>query len=62
MTATNLLADEQVRQSSVSRHPLGRLGQPDDVAYGALLLGSDQSPFITDCALAAALIAITIKD
>ncbi len=47
MTAPNLLADEQARQSSISRHPLGRLGQPEDVAYGALFLASDESSFMT---------------
>ena len=32
---------------SISRHPLGMLGQPKDVAYGALSLGSDGSSFMT---------------
>ena len=28
-------------------HPLGRLGRPEDVAYAALFLASDESPWIT---------------
>jgi cyclopentanol dehydrogenase len=47
MTAPNLLADEASRQLSIARHPLGRLGQPEDVAYGALFLASDESSFMT---------------
>ena len=27
--------------------PLGRLGKPEDVAFGALFLASDESSFIT---------------
>ena len=47
MTAPNLLADETSRQRSTARHPLGRLGQAEDVAYGALFLASDESSFMT---------------
>ena len=35
------------RQRSIARHPLGRLGQPEDVAYGVLYLASDESSFVT---------------
>ena len=34
-------------ESRVGEIPLGRLGQPADVAYGALYLASDESSFIT---------------
>ena len=28
-------------------HPVGRMGEPDDIAYGVLYLGSDESSFMT---------------
>ena len=31
----------------VKMHPLGRLGEPDDVAYAALYLASDEAKWIT---------------
>ena len=47
MTTPNLLADEARRRRSADRHPLGRVGQPEDVAYGVLFLASDESSFMT---------------
>jgi NAD(P)-dependent dehydrogenase (short-subunit alcohol dehydrogenase family) len=40
-------ADPQQYQLTVSRIPLGRYGQPEDVAYGVLYLASDESAFVT---------------
>ena len=47
MTAPNLMADDASRNRSAARHPLGRVGQPEDVAYGVLFLTSDESSFMT---------------
>ena len=29
------------------RHPMGHVGEPDDIAYGVLYLASDESKFVT---------------
>ena len=47
MTTPYLLATEVRREHSTARHPLGRGGQPEDVAYGVLFLASDESSFMT---------------
>jgi NAD(P)-dependent dehydrogenase (short-subunit alcohol dehydrogenase family) len=39
--------DPELRQLYLSRIPLGRYGQPEDVAYGVLFLASDESAFMT---------------
>jgi NAD(P)-dependent dehydrogenase (short-subunit alcohol dehydrogenase family) len=39
--------DEQRHQVTLSRIPLGRYGEPEDVAYGVLFLASDESSFMT---------------
>ena len=33
------------------RHPMGRLGQPDDIANAALFLASDEAAFVTGAPL-----------
>ncbi len=38
---------EEGRKRLEKLHPLGRLGEPDDVAYGILYLASDESKFVT---------------
>ena len=38
---------EAMEQYLVGLHPLGHLGEPDDVAYGVLYLASDESKFVT---------------
>ena len=40
-------ADPQRYGTTVSRIPLGRYGEPDDVAYGVLFLATDESSFMT---------------
>jgi len=38
---------EKVREKMVPLHPIGRLGQPEDIANAAAFLASDQSSFMT---------------
>ena len=40
-------ADSEREKLMLSRIPLDRYGQPDDVAYGVLYLASDESSFVT---------------
>ena len=35
------------RKKLDSLHPIGHVGQPEDIAYGALYLASDESAFVT---------------
>jgi NAD(P)-dependent dehydrogenase (short-subunit alcohol dehydrogenase family) len=35
------------RRELDSRHPIGHVGEPEDIAYGALYLASDESKFVT---------------
>ena len=40
-------ADAAVQEMMLSRNPLGRYGDSEDVAYGVLYLASDESSFVT---------------
>jgi NAD(P)-dependent dehydrogenase (short-subunit alcohol dehydrogenase family) len=44
-------SDPQTYSLTVSRIPLGRYGEPEDVAYGVLYLASDESSFMTGAEL-----------
>ena len=41
------LADPARREDFHQRTPLGRIGTPEDIAYGVLYLASDESSFVT---------------
>ena len=45
--AERLLANDDKKEASNKRHPIGRFGQPQDLAHMALLLLSDESGWIT---------------
>ena len=38
---------EAFRRELDSRHPIGHIGEPHDIAFGALYLASDESKFVT---------------
>jgi NAD(P)-dependent dehydrogenase (short-subunit alcohol dehydrogenase family) len=42
---------ERAYQYFVRQHPLGRLGRPEDIAYGALYLASEEASFVTGTTL-----------
>src|SRR5205085_1979472 len=42
---------EEVYQRQISKTPLGRVGQPREVAYAALFLASDEASYITGAVL-----------
>jgi NAD(P)-dependent dehydrogenase (short-subunit alcohol dehydrogenase family) len=46
-----LMTDEEKRKNALSWHPIGRFGEPEDIAYGVLYLASDESKFITGAEL-----------
>jgi NAD(P)-dependent dehydrogenase (short-subunit alcohol dehydrogenase family) len=47
-----LLSDADTKQTLEARHPMGRLGQPEEIAYAALYLASDEASFVTGTSLA----------
>lgn len=49
--AENLFSTETVLSRRKSQYPLGRFGEPRDIAYGAIYLLSDASQWVTGSAL-----------
>jgi NAD(P)-dependent dehydrogenase (short-subunit alcohol dehydrogenase family) len=47
-----LLDDPAWREAILSKYPLQRFGQPDEVAAAILYLSSDEAAFVTGVALA----------
>ncbi|MBX3510158.1 MAG: glucose 1-dehydrogenase [Hyphomonadaceae bacterium] len=41
----------QAKAELATLHPLGHIGEPDDIAYGVLYLASDESKFVTGAEL-----------
>lgn len=40
-------SQEEGREQIAALHPIGEVGEPDDIAYGVLYLASDESKFVT---------------
>jgi NAD(P)-dependent dehydrogenase (short-subunit alcohol dehydrogenase family) len=51
MTSKALNTDPERKRRVLTRTPLGRLGEPSDVAHAALFLASEQSKFVTGVVL-----------
>ncbi|MEK7142805.1 MAG: SDR family oxidoreductase, partial [Patescibacteria group bacterium] len=44
---TDILKDEKTAQTMLVKTPIGRLGEPEDIAWAAVYLASDESDFVT---------------
>jgi NAD(P)-dependent dehydrogenase (short-subunit alcohol dehydrogenase family) len=42
---------EEGRAATAAQHPLGRMGEPDDIAWGCVYLASDEARFVTGAEL-----------
>lgn len=43
--------EDEVRQQLHARQPIGRMGRPEEIAYAALYLASDEAAFVTGSTL-----------
>jgi len=43
----SMIRDSELLKTLEGRHPMGRLGRPEEIAYAALYLASDESSFVT---------------
>jgi NAD(P)-dependent dehydrogenase (short-subunit alcohol dehydrogenase family) len=48
----NWLSDPEVLKSVIARHPIGRIGKPEEVAAAVAFLASDEASFISGAILA----------
>ncbi|TBW47795.1 SDR family oxidoreductase, partial [Marinobacter halodurans] len=44
---TTGMAMDDAKQATADLHPLGHMGEPDDIAWGIVYLASDESKFVT---------------
>jgi meso-butanediol dehydrogenase/(S,S)-butanediol dehydrogenase/diacetyl reductase len=47
MSENSLLADPSVARSIIAKHPIGRVGEPEEVTSLVLWLCSDEASFVT---------------
>ena len=47
MTQPMMLNTAAGREENAARHPMNRIGQTEDIAYGVLFLASDEASFMT---------------
>jgi cyclopentanol dehydrogenase len=47
MFLSNRTRDDRARDELLTKYPVGRFGEPEDIGYGAVFLASDASSFIT---------------